>query len=78
MNGKRFCERREEVEVINTVTATMEGNVTNISEIVLKDRHLSIWMITDMVNNNKEIVRQILHDKLKVTKVYEGSPKNGI
>jgi len=70
---KRFSEGREEVEDDErpgrSVTSRTEGNVQKINEIVRKDRRLSIRMIVDMVNINKETVRQILHDELNMTKV---------
>ena len=42
---------------------------TKISEIVCKDRHMSIWMIAETVNADKETARRILHDKLNMKKV---------
>ena len=70
---KGFSEGREEVEddkrPCRSVTSRTEGNVQKINEIVRKDRRLSIRMIADMVNINKEMVRQILHDELNMTKV---------
>jgi hypothetical protein len=44
------------------LTLRNQGNLENISEIVQKDRHLSIVMIAEMVNMDKEMVRQILQD----------------
>jgi hypothetical protein len=44
-------------------------NVEKISEIVQKDRCLSIQMMGEMVNMDKETVRQILHDQLNMRKV---------
>jgi hypothetical protein len=43
--------------------------IEKISEIVQKDRRLSILMILEMVNMDKETVRQILHDRLNLRKV---------
>jgi hypothetical protein len=40
-----------------------------MSGIVWKDRYLIIRMIAKMVNMDKEMVRQILHDQLNVRKV---------
>lgn len=70
---KRFTEGREEVEDDERpgrpVSSRTEGNVQKISDIVRKDRRLSIRIIADMVNINKETVRQTLHDELNMTKV---------
>jgi hypothetical protein len=46
-----------------------EQSVEKISEIVRKDLRLSIRMIAEMVNTDKEMVRQILHDQLNMRKV---------
>jgi hypothetical protein len=46
-----------------------EENVEKISEIVRKYQHLSIRMIAEMVNMDKQMVRQILHDPLNMRKV---------
>jgi hypothetical protein len=40
-----------------------------MSGIVWKDQRLSIRMIAEMVNMDKEMVRQILHDQLNMRKV---------
>lgn len=70
---KRFYEGREEVEDDERpgrpVTVRSEENVQKVCEIVRKDRRLSIRMIGDMLNINKETVRQILHDELNMKKV---------
>lgn len=70
---KRFSEGREEVEDDERpgrpVSVKTEENAQKINEIVRKDRRLSIRMIADMVNINKETVRKILHDELNMTKV---------
>jgi hypothetical protein len=50
-------------------TSKTEENVEKIGEIVWKDQCLSIRMITEMVNMDKETVRQILHDQLNMMKV---------
>jgi DNA-binding Lrp family transcriptional regulator len=43
-------------------TSKTKENVEKISEIFQKDRRLRNRMIADMVNMDKEAVRQILHD----------------
>ncbi len=40
--------------------------VTKINEIVRGDFRMSIWMIAETVNTNKETVKKILHDKLNM------------
>ncbi|KAL4113365.1 hypothetical protein QTP88_016997 [Uroleucon formosanum] len=70
---KRFREGREEVEdnqrVGRPCSSKTNDNISKINEIVRKDRCLSIRMIAEMVNIDKETVRQILHDELNMTKV---------
>ncbi|KAL4126402.1 hypothetical protein QTP88_010624 [Uroleucon formosanum] len=70
---KRFREGREEVEdnqrVGRPCSSKTNDNISKINEIVRKDRRLSIRMIAEMVNIDKETVRQILHDELNMTKV---------
>jgi hypothetical protein len=66
-------ESREEVEDDERPrlhsTSKTEENVQKISEIVRKDRLLSIRMVAEMVNMDKETVRQIQHDQLNMRKV---------
>lgn len=70
---KRFYEGREEVEDDERsgrpVTVRSDENVQKINGIVRTDRRLSTRMIADMVNTNRETVRQILHDELNMTKI---------
>jgi phosphopantothenate synthetase len=69
---KWFMEGQEEVEDDRCPrcpsTSKTKENVEKISEIVRKDQCLSIRMIAEMVNMDKEMVRQILNDQLN-TKV---------
>ncbi|XP_060833661.1 protein GVQW3-like [Rhopalosiphum padi] len=78
---KRFREGREEVEdnqrVGRPCSSKTNDNISKINEIVRKDRRLSIRMIAEMVNINKETVRQILHDELNMTKVCAKKPHSG-
>jgi hypothetical protein len=46
-----------------------EENIEKTSEIVQKDRRLSIQMIVEMANMDKEMERQILHNRLNMRKV---------
>lgn len=70
---KRFSEGREEVEdderTGRPVTSRIEENVKKVNEIVRKDRRLSLRMISDLSNIDRETVRKILHEDLKMTKV---------
>jgi hypothetical protein len=50
-------------------TSKTKENIEKISETVWKDRRLSTQMIAEMVNMNKEMVRQILHNQLNMRKV---------
>lgn len=60
---KQFSEGREGVEddkrPCGVVTARTEGKIQAINEIVQEGRRLSIRVIADRVNINKETVRQI-------------------
>ena len=44
-------------------TSKTDQNIQKVSEIVHKDRCLSVKMITDMVGINRETVRQTLRKK---------------
>ena len=59
---RRFSEGREEVEDDERpgrpVTSRTEEKIQKVSEIVRKDRRLSIRMIADTLNMDKETVRQ--------------------
>jgi hypothetical protein len=67
MNGWEEVEEGEHPGCPST--SKTEENVEKISEIVWKDQRLSIRMIAEMVNMDKEMVRQILHDQLNMRKV---------
>nr|CAH7740212.1 unnamed protein product [Callosobruchus chinensis] len=70
---KRFSEGREEFEdderTGRPVTSRIEENIKKVNEIVRKDRRLSLRMISDLSNIDRETVRKILHEDLKMTKV---------
>jgi hypothetical protein len=58
-------------------TSKTEETLENTSEIVWKDRRLSIRMIAEMADMDKETVRQILHDRLIIRKIcLKMVPKN--
>lgn len=69
---KKFKDGREEVEDEHPgrpCTSKTDENVDKIDKIIRNDRHLSIRMIIDMINIDKETVRQILHNNLNMNKV---------
>ncbi|GFV75799.1 jerky protein homolog-like [Trichonephila clavipes] len=51
------------------VTVSGVETVTKINQIVRADRRMSIRMIVEAVNADKETVREILHEELHMTKV---------
>ncbi|VVC28807.1 Hypothetical protein CINCED_3A003092 [Cinara cedri] len=51
------------------VTVSTPETVTKINQIVLADRRMSIRMIAEAINADKETVRKILHKELHMTKV---------
>lgn len=60
---KQFLEGREEVELFDQpVTSRIGENIQKINEIICKDRHLSIRMMADMTNIDRETIRKILHE----------------
>nr|CAH7723476.1 unnamed protein product [Callosobruchus chinensis] len=75
---KRFSEGREEVEdderTGRPVTSRIEENIKKVNEIVRKDRRLSLRMISDLSNIDRETVRKILHEDLKMTKHQDNAP----
>lgn len=70
---KRFFEGCIDVEdeqrVGHPYSSKTDDNVSKINDIVRKNRQLSNRMIAEMVNIDKETVRQILHNQLNMTKV---------
>lgn len=70
---KRFSEGRESTEDDQRpgrpVSVSTAQTVTKINEIVREDRRMSIRMIAETVNADKETVRKILHDELNMNKV---------
>jgi transposase len=70
---KRFSEGREDVKGDERpgrpCTSKTNENVEKIEKIVRIGRRLSIRMIAEMVNIDKETVRHVLHEDLNMTKV---------
>ena len=70
---KRFREGRTDVEDGErsrrpTISKTT-NNIREIEKIVQADRRLSIRLIAERMSTDKEIVWQVLHDNLHMTKV---------
>ncbi|XP_072380520.1 protein GVQW3-like [Diabrotica undecimpunctata] len=69
---KRFSEGAEDDQRPGPpVSVSTPQTVTKINEIVRGDHSMSIRMIAETVNANKETVRKILHDELNMKKVCE-------
>ena len=70
---KRFLEGREAVEdderAGRPVTSRTDKNIEKLNEIVHKDRRLSVRMMADIMNIDRETIRKILHEDLQMTKV---------
>ena len=70
---KRFSEGRESTEDEQRpgrpVTVSTQETITKINQIVRADRRMSIRMIAEAVNADKETVRKILHEEFHMTKV---------
>ncbi|GFV85953.1 putative mariner transposase [Trichonephila clavipes] len=66
---KRFSVGRESTEDDQRPLVTVSGveTVTKINQIVRADRRMSIRMIVEAVNADKETVRKILHEELPMT-----------
>ena len=70
---KKFMEGREDVgndpKSGRPSTAKAQKNVEKVARIFRGDRRLSIQASSELININKESVRQILHDDLDMKKV---------
>ena len=70
---KRFLEGREIVEDDERsgrpVTSRTDENIKIINEIVRNDRRLSVRMMSDITNIDRETIRKILTEDLQMTKV---------
>lgn len=70
---ERFSEGREGSEHDQRpgrpVSASTPENVSEINEILRRDRRMSIQIVAGTVNVDKESVRNILHDELNIKKV---------
>ena len=67
---KRFVEGREVVEDDERsgrpVTSRTDEKIQKINKIVRRDRRLSVRMIADMTNIDRETIRKILHEDLRI------------
>ena len=50
-------------------TSKTDANIKKVSEIVGQNCHLNIWAVAELINNDKETVRQILHNNFNTKKV---------
>ncbi|CAH1997496.1 unnamed protein product [Acanthoscelides obtectus] len=71
--AKRFKEGRESVKddqrEVAPVTSRIDANVNRLRTLLTADRRLSIRALSDKLNMNKEIVRQMLLENLNMRKV---------
>ena len=69
---KRFKEGREEIRDDqcpgHPSTSKTEANIEKVSEIVQQNRRLSIRAVFELINIDKETVRQILHNNFNIKK----------
>ena len=67
---KRFKERREEIgndqRPGRPSTSKTEAIIEKIGEIVRQNRRLSIREIAELINIDKEVIRQILHNNFNM------------
>ena len=72
-NFKKFKEGREEIVddqcPSHPSTSKTDANTEKVSEIVRQNRHLSIRAVAELINTDKETVRQILHNNFNMKKV---------
>ena len=68
--SKTFKEGMEDVgDDLYTSTSKTDDNVHIVPRIAQEDYHLSIRAISEMLNLDKETVRQVLHDNLGMRKM---------
>jgi len=70
---KRFKEGREEIgddqRPRRPSTSKTDANIEKVGEIVLQNRRMSIRAVAELINIDKETVRQILHNNFNMKKV---------
>jgi len=70
---KRFKEGREEIgdnqRPSRPSTSKTDANIEKVGEIVRQNRRLSIRALAELINTDKETVRQILHNNFNMKKV---------
>ena len=71
---ERFKEGREEIgddqRPGHPSTSKTGANIEKVGEIVQQNRRLSIRAVAELINIDKETVRQILHNNFNMEKVY--------
>jgi len=69
---ERFKERKEEIEDDQRPgrpsTSKTDANIEKVSEIVRQNRRLSIRAVAELINIDKETVRQIVHNNINMKK----------
>jgi transposase len=70
---KRFKDGREDVQDNprsgRPSTSRNADTIGNVREMVTRDRRLTLRMMSDELNINKETIRQILHEGLRKRKI---------
>ena len=71
---KRFKEGREEIwddqRSSRPSTSKTDANIEKVGEIVQQNHRQSIQAVAELINIDKETVRQILHNNFNVKKVF--------
>jgi len=67
---KRFNEGREEIgddqRPGHPSTSKIDANIEKVGEIVQQNRHLSIRAVAELINIDKQTVRQIVHNNFNM------------
>ena len=73
---RRFKEGREEIgddqRPGHPSTSETDANIEKASEVVQQNCRLSIRAVAELINTDKETVRQILHNNFNMKKVFFG------
>ncbi len=73
-NGFLKAERTPKMTNGQPVSVSTPQTATKINEMVHGDHRMSIRMIAETVNADKETVRKILHDEVNIKSFYEVGP----
>ena len=73
LKGLKKERKRSEMISAQVVPAHQKQMLTSKKSVKLFDsRRLSIWIVAELINIDKETVRQILHNNFNVKSVFEG------